>query len=240
MGNSRTARGWGHRIRWTIAATAIATATATGAAAVAQAAPTTPAPVSYKATLVGHTVKLDVTNGALVVDGTNVTMRDRTGADVLRIPLRYNLEDRTYPIATKVASSRSITLIPIRDATKSTKADTKDVSNGAVVVERRIRGYQSKQERDDAAYTRFQSQVASAMTISTIVGLAIGLVVGALLVGIPTCATIVACVPGILLGGSLGSAVGIVAGGGGAIFGYGIQYFNTINSPFVPQYYTSN
>lgn len=228
------------RVQFAVAGTAMATAAATGIATVAHAAPTTPAGVHYAAKLVGHTVKIDVTNGTLAVDGNFVALRDRTGADVMRIPLRYNLEDRTYPIATKVASSRSITLIPVRNVAKSTKADPTDVSRGTTVVERRIRGYQSKQERDDAAFARFQSQVAGAMTVSTIIGLAIGLVVGAILVGIPTCATIIACIPGILLGGSLGSAVGIVLGGGGAVFGYGMQYFNTINSPFVPQYYASN
>lgn len=228
------------RVQFALAGIAMATAAATGIATVAQAAPTTPAGVHYSAKLIGHTVKVDVTNGTVAVDGNFVALRDRTGADVMRIPLKYNLEDRTYPIAAKVNAGRSVTLTPIREAAKSTKADPETVRQGATVVERRIRGYQSKQERDDAAFARFQSQVAGAMTISTIIGLAIGLVVGAILVGIPTCTTIIACIPGVLLGGSLGSAVGIVLGGGGAIFGYGMQYFNTINSPFVPQYYASN
>lgn len=98
------------------------------------------------------------------------------------------------------------------------------------LVERRIRGPQTKQERDDQALARMNSQIASAMTLSSLIGLGVGAVLGCVL-GLAF--LVVGCLPM----ASLGAIGGTLIGGGGGAFTAVQQYFNTINSPFRPQYY---
>lgn len=213
----------------------LAIAATTAFAGAAQAAPRPAAqPVDFNVSTTADTVKIAVGNGTIGIDDGAVVIKNKANAEVWKLPLNYRMEDRQFPIDAKQASN-SVTLTPSKDVKRSTQVDRKQVDAARQVAAKK--GPQTKQERDDQALARFNQQVQAGMTISTIVGTAIGAVVGGaigcIFAGIPT-AGIGCILVGLPIGATVGGIAGTVLGGGGTVIGAGIQYFQTINSPFKP------
>ena len=72
------------------------------------------------------------------------------------------------------------------------------------------------------------------MTITSVIFAAIGVVVGVALIGVVGCATIVACVPALAAGVTLGGIAGTVLGGGGSVVVAGMRYFRPLPPLFTP------
>lgn len=207
--------------------------TTTFAAGTAVAAPRSDGPVSYSASRVGQSVKLAVRDGSITTTGDSLSLRAANGAERLRIPLTFTLNGTPQRLGTTVsASSTTATLTPIvttgarKPAASKPTASNQDRFNSAP---------RTKEERDRVALAVFNEQVRAALTISTIVGTILGGIVGGVagcILGLPLFG--VGCIPGFVGGVGLGSALGAIGGGGGGLIGFGIQYWNTINSPFKP------
>lgn len=203
--------------RAVVAALALITAVPL-AAGQAQAAPE---PVdSVRATVQRNadSVKVELLSGSLAVDGADLVVRNQAGAVLTKVPLQVRgPKDEVYPLAATV-SGRTATLTPPPAARAA-------VALERTRVERRIVGPQTKSERDDLALQQFNADLSVAVIISSIVGLVLGCIVGLPLAGV-----------GCLVFAPIGSFVGLMIGGGGSAIVLGIRYFNTINSPFKPQY----
>ncbi|MGV9825762.1 glycine zipper family protein [Gordonia sp. NPDC003429] len=201
----------------------------------ANAAPPTATPVQYRLTQTPTSVVLDFTNAKILRTADSVEIQNSTGATVFRMPLSYRLEYREFPIDSAVAGN-TVTLTPSKNLARSRALSPVEVDPiRQVAAQQKVDAPRTKQERDDQALARFNQELGAGLTISSLVGLAIGAIAGGVigcLLGLPLLG--VGCLPGIPLGASLGSIVGIILGGGGSAIVGGINYFNTINSPFVP------
>ncbi len=214
---------------------AVATAAATAIGTSGQAAATPADAVPYTVQRVGSSVRIDVERGAIAVEQGILVIRNAVGAPISKQPLYYFYEGRRFPIAA-TASGRTATLTPVTDVAQSVKLTTAQIAQ-THPVRWAIDGPQTRQQRDDEALQRFLTIAGASMTISSIVGLVIGAVLGGV-VGclIGATAAIVGCFPGIMLGISLGSIAGVIIGGGGGTIAAGVEYINTINSPFKPRF----
>lgn len=210
-------------------AVATAAAAAIGTSAQATAAP---ADVPFRAQAVdGKSVRFEIERGSVAVENGILTFRNTAGATVGTQELKFYRDGRAYPINATV-TGHTATLTPVTDVAKSTKVPPSQLP-GAKPVYWKIVGPQTRQERDDQALQQFITDLGSAMTISSIVGMVIGAILGCL---IGLLFLIVGCPPVALVGMSLGSIIGSMAGGGGGIIGAGQKYQDTINKPFKPKY----
>lgn len=214
------------------ATVAVTTALMSGGAA--SAAPANNA-VKYKISKSDDTVLLSVTDGTITHDGNLVSIRNKAGVAVWAMPLTYSLEDKQFPIDLVKYSSNRVALVPIKDLSRATPANAKQVAfSRKVVQDYASDGYRTRQERDDAALRRFNAEASAGMTITSIIFAVIGVIIGVALIGTVGCATIVACVPALTAGVALGGIAGTILGGGGSVVVAGIRYFQTISSPFTP------
>lgn len=195
-----------------------------------------PADVKYKVTKTDDKVLLSVTDGSITHDGNLVSIRNSAGKALWSMPLTYSLENTQFPIDMVKYSSNRVALIPIKDPGRGTPADPVQVGLTRDIVRKHYAndGYQTKKERDDAALKRFNSEVAAGMTITSIIFTAIGAVLGGFLIGAPSCAAVVFCLPGLVTGAAVGGIAGTILGGSGSVVVAGIRYFQTITSPFTP------
>lgn len=236
-------------------AVAVGAATAVGASGPAAASPSS-APVKYTAKVVGSTVQINVDRGGFSVERGNLFIHNASGTPVLGYPLSYVREGRSYPI-TATTSGTTATLTPSMDVAKSTKlTPTQVAENRAAAVEvakktgdapltkkgpngdilHRV-GPKNKKERDDESLKRMINRLSASMTLSSLVGMAIGALIGGTLALftclIPPFAT---CIPIIGMAVSAGSILGVIIGGGGAAVGIVQDYFKETQSPFKPEY----
>lgn len=242
-------------------AVAVGAATAVGASGPAAAAPSS-APVNYTAKQVGKTVQVDIDRGGFAVERGSLVIRNAGGTPVLSLPLSYELAGQTYPVLA-TTSGRTATLTPVVDrdrAVKVTNAEIAKNGGGATEVAKEksgnaprtkkgpngqtlhLVGPKNKKERDDAALKRSINRLSASMSISSLIGMVIGGIIGvglALLPCIPGMLSIVGipfCFGFLFLGISLGSMAGMVIGGGGASIGIVQDYFKETQSPFKPEY----
>ncbi|UPW11864.1 glycine zipper family protein [Gordonia terrae] len=214
----------------------LVTAVVTAFAATAEAAPQRAPAATYDASWNASALTLTVHNASVSTDNGNLTIRDIAGAELFRMPLTYRNEFRQFPIDTRTAGNK-VTLIPSRDAARSSALNPTEVEKLRGVARHNVAAPQTRQERDDQALDRFNSQLRTGMTISSLVGTVVGGILGATLgcviLGVTT--TPIGCIlAGIPLGTAAGALAGLALGGGGTLIGAGIHYFETINSPFTP------
>ena len=199
-------------------------------------------PVKYLiAPTVDKRVNLSVKNGSIKTDNGWVSILDNKGSKVWTMPLSYSLENLQFPIKVVKSSKTAVSLKPVTYLALAKPADAKSVAAARTMAfdyakkqNPESAGYRTKKERDDAALNRFQSEVGAGMTITSVIFAAIGVVVGVALIGVVGCATIVACVPALAAGVTLGGIAGTVLGGGGSVVVAGMRYFQTITAPFTP------
>lgn len=217
------------RLGTIVLAVATAAATAIGASGQVAAAPADSVPYTVQRT--GSSVRINVDRGAIAVEQGILVIRNAVGTPVSRQPLYYFKDSRRFPIAA-IASGRTATLTPVTDVAQSVKLTPAQIAQ-AHPARWIIDGPQTRQQRDDEALQRFITIVGATMTISSVVGMVIGAILG----GVLGCIlTTVLCPGGFLIGLSLGSIAGVILGGGGGVIAAGVEYINTINSPFKPRF----
>ncbi|WP_074853906.1 glycine zipper family protein [Gordonia westfalica] len=212
----------------------LATVAITALAGTAQAAPKQFGPSTYDASWNATSLTLTLHNASASTDNGKLTIRDRAGAELFRMPLAYRNEYRQFPIDARQAGNK-ITLIPSRNIARSVQVNPTEVENVRGIARHQVAAPQTRQERDDQALVRFQQQLSAGTTVSSLVGTIIGAIVGGMIgciFGIT--AAVVGCLVGVAPAAAVGGLVGLVLGGGGTLIGTAIQYFNTINSPFTP------
>ena len=153
---------------------AVTTALMSGGAA--SAAPANNA-VKYKISQIDSKVLLSVTDGTITQDGNLVSIRNKAGKAVWAMPLTYSLENKQFPIELVKYSSNRVALVPIKDLSRATPADAKQVAySRKVTQDYASNGYRSRQERDDAALRRFNSEASAGITITSIIFAVIGVI----------------------------------------------------------------
>ncbi len=213
------------------------TVAVTALAGTAQASPTTTAPVKYTVSSTPTSMTITVANGTIATADGKLSIRNNAGAEVFRMPLAYRMEYRQFPIDAHTVG-KTATLIPSKDAARSTPVAKAEVDALRIEAAKQQEAKaadpnapKTKKERDDRALAEFNSTLATGMTISNLVGLIVGAIVG----GFIGCVlTLFAVCAGVVAGATLGGIVGLILGGGGTLVYAAVQYFNTVNSPFVP------
>lgn len=197
-----------------------------------------PGDVAYTVNRVGNTIEIAVRNGTLITSGGRLAVRNSAGAELISMPLSYRMEDRQFPIDARGEGART-TLTPIRDPRRSVAVSPVEVESARMLAANQRNKWatpRNRQERDNQALALFNEQLRAGMSISSIVGAVtgfiIGGVIGCLLAGVITLG--IGCLPAMATFGSLGSISGLILGGGGSLIVAGVQYFQTINSPFRP------
>ncbi|MBN0974068.1 MULTISPECIES: glycine zipper family protein [unclassified Gordonia (in: high G+C Gram-positive bacteria)] len=219
-----------------IATISLVTAAITAFAGSAQAAPKQAPNATYDASWNADSLTLNVHNASVSTSGGALSIRDLAGTELFRMPLNYRKEYNQFPIDARQADN-SVTLVPSRDLARATPVAATEVNRLRGIARHQVAAPQTKQERDDQALERLYSQVRTGMTISSLVGTILGGIVGGVLGCALTSVTLtpIGCIiVGIPVGAAAGGIVGLALGGGGTLIGAGIQYFQTINSPFRP------
>ncbi|MEE3853259.1 glycine zipper family protein [Gordonia sp. LSe1-13] len=205
----------------------------TAFAGVAQAVPTRSAPTTYDIHTTPSSFTITVHNGSISTANGVLAIRNSAGATAFQMPLSYRKEYQQFPIDAKTVGN-SATLIPSRDLSRANPVNPAEVEPFRVAAQQ-VDAPRTKQERDDQALARFNQELSAGITISSLVGTVLGAVIGGAIgcaIGFPAAG--IGCLPGIPLGGSLGGIIGLALGGGGSLIYAAVQYFETINSPFVP------
>ncbi|MEE4025149.1 glycine zipper family protein [Gordonia sp. PKS22-38] len=204
----------------------------TAFAGVAQAVPTGSAPTTYDIHTTPSSFTITVHNGTISTANGVLAIRNSAGATAFQMPLSYRKEYQQFPIDAKTVGN-SATLIPSRDLSRANPVSPAEVEPLRVeAATKQVDGPRTKQERDDQALARFNQTLGAGFTIAQLVGTVLGAIVG----GVLGCAggIVVGCLPFIPLGAGIGGIIGLALGGGGTLIVAAIQYFETINSPFVP------
>lgn len=228
------------RLRLVATGVAVATAVAGGVGASAHVAAEPTSQVPYRIQIAADSVQLTVAKGSVAVEDGQLVIRTSSGEPAMIRPLHFFLGDRAFPI-TATTAGRTATLTPVTDVAKSTKADEGEVATAKAKAKRYhwvIDGPQTRQQRDDEALKKFVKTTGDGRLIGMVVGIAIGAVlggfVGCVLAGIISIG--IGCPAGFMMGVSLGSFAGSLLVGGGSVIHAGIEYFDTINSPFKPKF----
>ncbi|MDY6808195.1 MAG: glycine zipper family protein [Actinomycetota bacterium] len=206
----------------------------TAFAGVAQAAPTQPGPTTYDIHTTASSFSITVHNGSISTNTGVLAIRNNAGATAFQMPLNYRKEYLQFPIDART-SGNTATLIPSRDVARAIPVNPLEVEQLRMQAAEKVDAPRTKQERDDEALQRFNQELSAGISISSLVGTVLGAIVG----GIAGCAlglfaAVIGCPFIIPLGASLGGLVGLALGGGGSLIWSAVNYFNTINSPFVP------
>lgn len=209
----------------------LAVAAVSASTAIASADPS--ADVNYEAKVVDRSVVTTIDTGAFKIsgDGTSVALQDRTGVDLVSLPLAYNLGDVQFPFERTISEDgKTLTLTPITDpaqAIPKPETATKTAEWKPVA---------SPQE-NERAMAYFQSQMGLGTQVGsllgTIVGAGIGCAIGAplALTGIGLPAGVALCLGGLATGAGIGGVAGTILGGGGTAIVAGIDLLNTMNAP---------
>ncbi|MET9490496.1 hypothetical protein [Nocardia sp. NPDC006630] len=195
--------------------------------------------IHYKANIVDHSVVIATDAGSLAVKDNQVQIVDGTGAAVATVPLSYQRDGKSFPIAAQI-DGNTATLTPNTDP-----AAGQPIAPSAPVIK----------EVDATANANFNQAlsnltnevsvgVALGSLIGTVVGAGIGCIAGGTAVALGATAisigtlTIPGFLGGCLVTGAAGAAIGIVAGTifvGGPVATVALfQFFNDLNTPPAP------
>ncbi len=214
----------------------LATVAITALAGTAQAAPKQFGPSTYDASWNATSLTLTLHNASASTDNGKLTIRDRAGAELFRMPLAYRNEYRQFPIDARQAGNK-ITLIPSRNIARSVQVNPTEVENVRGIARHQVaapadppgagrpgtRPFPAAAQcgndrlfagRHDHRRDRRRDDRLHLRDH----GRRRGLSRRSRPPGRPRSAVF----------------VGLVLGGGGTLIGTAIQYFNTINSPFTP------
>ncbi|MFE9583286.1 hypothetical protein ACFYO1_43425 [Nocardia sp. NPDC006044] len=198
-------------------------------------------PVNFTAHATDTSSIITTDSGSIVVEDDTLKIKAANGTVVAGTPLKFRIDDFELPIAADIAG-HTATLTPQLDPAKATYKPV------ALPFEDKA-PWKTEYDREQAAWSRLTSTISMGATIGTLVGglggAAVGCVLGGALGGTIVGGTIVGLfgpfVGGIIAGCLAGAAaIGALGVIGGQIFvtapvaiGAAIQYFTTINQPFV-------
>ncbi|AZZ80997.1 glycine zipper family protein [Gordonia alkanivorans] len=206
----------------------------TALAGTAQAAPKQDVKPTYDASWNASSLTLTLHNASANTDNGTLSIRGLSGAELFRMPLSYRKEYKQFPIDVRNAGNK-VTLIPSKSAARAVPVKPVEVDALRGIAKHQVAAPETRQERDDQALVRFQQQLNTGMTISSLVGTIIGGIAGGALGCAVTAVPLspIGCVlVGIPVGAAAGAIAGLALGGSGSLIGAAIQYFETINSPF--------
>lgn len=213
----------------------LATAVITVFASTANAAPRQgSAAPTYDASWNASSLTLKVHNATVSTDDGRLVIRDSAGGELFQMPLAYRMEYLQFPIDARQAGNE-VTLVPSRDKSRAVSVNRTEVDQVRDIGRKQVAAPETRQQRDDEALKRLQSQISAGTSIGTLVGTIVGVIAGGAIgciLGIT--AAVVGCLVGIPPAAAIGGVVGLALVGGGTLIGAAIQYFQTINSPFVP------
>ncbi|OUS90036.1 hypothetical protein CA951_35575 [Rhodococcus sp. NCIMB 12038] len=198
--------------------------------------------INYQTARDGDAAVATLDAGAFAVNAANDTVDvvDDSGRVVASIPTFFRVDDLQHPFSVAVdESARVLRLVPNMDPSAATPVP---VSERITLDD--VAAPQDKQERDDRALDDFQQQLGITSAITAIVAAIIGGAIGCAIGIIPGTAALVipflglagpvaGCIGGALIVAPVVALAGTIVVGGGALVVLGIQYLNTINSPFV-------
>ncbi|MGP3706835.1 glycine zipper family protein [Gordonia paraffinivorans] len=207
----------------------------TALAGIAQAAPRPQsAAPTYDASWNASSLTLNLHNASATTDNGKLTIRDNSGKTLFQMPLLYRSEYLQFPIDVQNSGSR-VTLIPSKNVARAVPVDPVEAENLRAIARHQVAAPETRQERDDQALERFNSQLRTGITVSSLIGTVVGGIIGGIVgcaLGVPVAG--IGCLAAIPLGTAAGALIGLTLGGGGTLIGAAIHYFQTINSPFVP------
>jgi hypothetical protein len=198
--------------------------------------------VNYTATTSERRVVVHIDSGSMQVENGVFAIEAADGTVLAGTPLQFRVDDFVFPITADI-SGRSATLTPRFDVEH---AEYRPV---ALPFEDTAH-WRTPYEREVAAFTRLKDTIATGAAIGTTVGGLGGGLVGCVLGGIAgatvAAATIVGmfgpfipaaavgCLGGILAVGALGTLAGQLFITAPVAVAALVQYFTTVNQPFVP------
>ncbi|MFC9435116.1 hypothetical protein [Nocardia sp. NPDC057030] len=199
------------------------------------------APINFTSQATDTQSIISIDSGSIVVEDDALKIKAANGTTVAGTPLKFRLDEFEFPLAADI-SGRTATLTPQLDMSKATYKPV------ALPFEDKA-PWKNEYDREQAAWSRMTSTISMGATIGTLVGglggAAVGCVLGGALGGTIVGGTIVGLfgpfvggiIAGCLAGAAAMGALGVIAG---QIFvtapvaiGAAIQYFTTINQPFV-------
>ncbi|SDI94635.1 hypothetical protein SAMN05444695_113105 [Rhodococcus triatomae] len=196
--------------------------------------------INYTVDREGDSAVATIDAGAFVLNGVDgaIEVRDDAGNLAATVPTFFRLDDIQHPLRAALdETGRVLRLTPDLDPAAATvvpAADRLQLSD--------IAGPETREERDREALRNFQQQlgITTAITsiVAAIIGGGLGCLVGGLTGGALTpflgfTGAIPGCIGGALAFAPVTALAGTIFVGGGALIILGIQYFDTINSPFV-------
>ena len=196
--------------------------------------------VHYDAHQAGNSAVITIDQGSFDVANGLFKIKAPTGQTLAGTELRYYVDDIGLPIDVHV-NGHTATLTPSVDPKRA-------FYHPADLPFQDTAPWKTPYDREQAAWNRFKDTVGVATALSAIVGAVLGGGAGCLVgLALGTAAGTPAPVIGNIFGAFAGCAVGALAVGPlGAIAGLifigapiaiaaGVQYFTTINAPFVPK-----
>ncbi|MEU6563461.1 hypothetical protein [Nocardia nova] len=214
--------------RWVSAAT-LATAVVTTGTGVAAADPGAAADpdVHYRATNTGAAALITTDSGTMAVENGVFEIKSASGRVLAGIPLTYRIDDMAYPVAATIDGNTATltpTALPFQDEAP----------------------WRTRYEREQAAFSRAALQITTAAAGGASVGTALGgaigcaggAVVGTVVTGMLAAlfgaGPLAGCLAGIALGAGIGAFAGALLVTTPVAIASVVQYFATINEPFVP------
>ncbi|WP_067673125.1 hypothetical protein [Nocardia miyunensis] len=216
---------------------------AAGTSGVAPAAPESRnGAINFTAKAVNDSSIITTSAGSLAVEHGIFEIKAANGAVLAGTPLKFRIDDFEFPIAAQI-SGRTATLTPQIDREHAVYKPV------ALPYENKA-PWKTEYDREQAAWSRLTSSITTGATIGTLVGGlgggALGCVLGGIAGATVASATIiglfgafipaaaVGCVAGVLAVGAVGTLLGQIFVTAPIAIGAAIQYFSTINQPFVP------
>ncbi|MGW4090930.1 hypothetical protein [Nocardia sp. NPDC004750] len=179
--------------------------------------------------------------GSMVVEDGVFKVKAANGNVLTGMPMTFRVDDFEFPIAAEIAD-HTATLTPQFDMAHATYKPV------ALPFEDKA-PWKTEYDREQAAFNRMKDTISTGATIGTLVGGIGGGAVGCVLGGIAGAtvasaaivglfgafipAAAIGCLGGIIAVGALGTLAGQLLITAPVAIGAAIQYFTTINQPFV-------
>ncbi|MFI9509550.1 hypothetical protein [Nocardia sp. NPDC052566] len=213
---------------------------AAGASSATPAA-STPAAVGYTAHATDTQSIVTVDAGSIVVEDEILKIKAADGTVVAGTPLKFRIDEFEFPIAAQISG---------RTATMTPQLDMQHAAYKPVALPFEDKApWKTEYDREQAAWSRMTSTIGMGASIGTLVGGigggAVGCVLGGIvgagaaaaaivgLFGLFVPAAVLGCLGGIAAIGAIGVLAGQILVTAPVAIAAVVQYFTTINQPFV-------
>ncbi|MEC3954106.1 hypothetical protein VMT65_13795 [Nocardia sp. CDC153] len=200
----------------------------TAATANAAPAPSNPAPrpsgLHFTATIVGNSVEVTTDGGTLTATDGRFAVRDANGEVLDGIPLTYQRDGKTWPIAAEIHGD-SATLTPATDPARAVPASAPAVPAALTDAALHDTAIDWQSPDFNSAVMNFSTMAGLGVTLGTLIGTVVGATIGCVAGGVALAAALGTVTIGTLtipgfLGGCLvtGAALGAIGAVIGNIF----------------------